>query len=380
MRAALFSVLVASLASVGSGARPAFAGNASFALECELETDCPAKMFCFEDGKCDCYGYYGHTGDDCQGSSATGQIIVLAILLASCAVQQYENFLTLYQLKQCDAFKAGTPAGTVLLACISSTFFEFCLLMVYLLVTLGADPDYVVNDTARPLIFGLLVICKLTGMFAIPIMWMEIVVKSPGNNSDENKKKYKQVKTTIHATTVISSTGVFVLLLMGKAAVVSLLFVLILLMLLVLYQVASRKLALMICKNFWELGLNPGEDKFSNNAEKSGHKAAKNIVVVANNVFRLISAFIIFLLVFSRTVKKNSIPGIVPFLGVNGFIGICLMMEGICRNYVRLGSQKKLQKGGYGVSKGGFFPKSKVTALSTTQMQSTTVEQSSIDS
>ena len=42
---------------------------------------------------------------------------------------------------------------------------------------------------------------------------------------------------------------------------------------------------------------------------------------------------------------------------------------------MRLGSQKKLQKGGYGVAKGGFFPKSKVTALSTTQMQSTTVEQ-----
>lgn len=190
-------------------------------------------------------------------------------------------------------------------------------------------------------------------------MWMEIVVKSPGNNSDENKKKYKQLTRIIHATTIISSSVVFILLLLGKAALVSALFVLILLMLLALYQVASRKLAIMICKNFWELGLTPSEDKFSNNAEKSGHKvggsersepieinmgivltraaslatpqAAKNIIVVANRVFRLISAFICFLLVFSRTVKQKSIPGIVPFLGVNGFVAICLIMEGICR-------------------------------------------------
>ncbi|GMI09132.1 hypothetical protein TrLO_g12362 [Triparma laevis f. longispina] len=372
-----FLLLLALKAVSVNAARPAFAGNMSFALTCELEIECPPKMFCY-DGLCDCYGYYGHTGDDCQESSAAGQLIMLAALLTSAVFQQYQNFLTLYQLKKCDAFKAGTPAGTVLLACCSSTFFEACLLTVYLLVTIGADPDYTVNDTARPLIFGMLVIGKLTGMFAIPIMWMEIVVKSPGNNSDENKKKYKQLTRIIHATTIISSSVVFILLLLGKAALVSALFVLILLMLLALYQIASRKLAIMICKNFWELGLTPSEDKFSNNAEKSGHKAAKNIIVVSNRVFRLISAFICFLLVFSRTVKQKSIPGIVPFLGVNGFVAICLMMEGICRNYVRLGSQKKLQKGGFGVGR-GMFGMSKVTALTTTAMSSTTVEQSSVD-
>jgi len=47
------------------------------------------------------------------------------------------------------------------------------------------DTTYKSHDILRGLSFGLCVVFKMAGIFEVPIMWMDIVIRSPGMNTDE---------------------------------------------------------------------------------------------------------------------------------------------------------------------------------------------------
>jgi hypothetical protein len=210
---------------------------------------------------------------------------------------------------------------------------------------------------------------KLGGVMEIPIMWMDIVIKSPGMNSPENKAFFKKAALGLRITAVAVGLIIIAFMAIGQATFAAYFFILVLIFSIVLYMKSSRALAVMICKDFWELGYNPGEDKFKGAAEKSGHNAAKNIVLVANNFSKIAAVFVLSLMVLGVTVKNYDL-GLVPFIAACSFLCCNASIQAVFRGYVRLGARKKL-------AAAGFSSDSKVSAATTVTATSNTSSSSS---
>ena len=61
-----------------------------------------------------------------------------------------------------------------------ANWFEILMPLSYVIYTTGSDSSYMSHDVLRGLSFGLCVVFKLGGILEVPIMWMDIVIKSPG--------------------------------------------------------------------------------------------------------------------------------------------------------------------------------------------------------
>jgi hypothetical protein len=199
-------------------------------------------------------------------------------------------------------------------------------------------------------------------------MWLEIVVKSPGNNSDENKANLKRLKGTVKCLVGFLSPLVLVLLAMNQASIAAGVIILVLIGNIIFYHRSSRKLAVMICKNYFEIGPNPSPEQLPTSAEKSGHKAAKSILRISKHMEVGLAFFIVSLGLFSVTVKRHA-AGVMPYAFVHCFLLICLYVQTLFRGYVRQGANKKL-------AANGFATKSSKVGSSTT---TSTVVGSSVD-
>ena len=73
-------------------------------------------------------------------------------------------------------------------------------------------------------------------------------------NSDENKAKFKKIALGLRILSVSSGLFIIVLMTSGNTPLAAILVLLLVMLCIVIYQVSSRKLAKMICKNFFELG------------------------------------------------------------------------------------------------------------------------------
>ena len=73
-------------------------------------------------------------------------------------------------------------------------------------------------------------------------------------NSDENKAMFKKAATGLRALTVFVWLTVLALLAMKLSAPTAMFFILVLIGSIALFMTSSRKLAVMICKNWSELG------------------------------------------------------------------------------------------------------------------------------
>ncbi|GMI35032.1 hypothetical protein TeGR_g13747 [Tetraparma gracilis] len=352
-----------------------------FGMVCEAENDCPVRQLCYlgyegeyndatypagnDGGVCMCSAFYGLTGPDCMEQASKVPFIVSMLVAAFGFFSWLQWIQTLYQLIKAKAFKPSTAAGTVTLMSTLGNFLTVVMNLCYGLVAGGVGlASYAINDSARPASFGINVIVTLYCVFAIPIMWMDIVIKSPGMNSDENKAMFKKAATGLRALTVFVGLTVMALLAMKLSAPTAMFFVLVLIGSIVLFMTSSRKLAVMICKNWSELGYNPSEDKFKGQAEKSGHNAAKNIMLMANRFSGSASMFIIGLVAFIIT-NRSPDTGALPFYCCHVFLIAMVYMNILMRGYVRLGARKKLASAGYGGS-------SKVTTTTTTSTAVTT--------
>ena len=89
---------------------------------------------------------------------------------------------------------------------------------------------------------------------------------------------------TLRASSIIIGFLIIFLLTGGFAPIAAMVILLVLIICIAIYQVSARKLAIMICKDFFELGYKPDESKFASSADKSGHNAAKNIMLVSNKL------------------------------------------------------------------------------------------------
>ena len=351
----LFLLFLSTFLTSASARRalPTIGGNVTtqVGLQCAAEGDCPIRQYCYIDketdiGTCDCYQFYGFYGPECLGTSPIAPIFTI-VSLTFCLYQMAMWIITFKQItdKKVNAFKAGSASGHVTIACMIANILEIGMHLCYMLVAIGANPTYEVNDLARPLIFGLCMIVKLTGGFEIPIMWMDIVIKSPGMNSPENKAKFKKIATILRVCATLSGTIVIFCILTGNATAAAFFFMFVLVCSIAMYIRASRLLALMICKNFWKLGYSPGEDKFANSAESSGHRAAKNILAVGNSFAKAAAMFFFSLATLGVTAQIKS--GLTPFIAANAFLISMSLIQGIFRGYVRLGARKKLAAAGF---------------------------------
>ena len=301
-----------------------------------------------ETGTCLCYTFYGFTNyPECDNKDGVTRGILSAFTLGLCLFAWFNWWQTLSQLKTVKAFKARTASGHVLIMCFISNTFEIFMNVSYLITSLALDPSYAVHDYMRSLAYGMCVVFKLAGVFEVPIMWMDIVIKSPGMNSDENKGRFKKAANTLRGLAIFC--GLFVLACMGSgnSQIAGAFFVFVLVGLILLFRFSSRRLASMICANFFELGYNPDEKAFANSAEKSGHNAAKNIMVVDGRFIKVTTPFVISLVLYSGSVKRSD-TGIVPYVCVHIFLFCCAGCQIIFKDYVRLGARKKLIAGGFG--------------------------------
>lgn len=255
------------------------------------------------------------------------------------------------------AFQFKSASGKVTVMSMGASFMEILMSFCYFMVSAGLNNSYEIAMYVRPASFALCVLFKLGGCFEVPIMWMDIVIKSPGMNTPENKALFKRIAKGLRIGSALIAFIILVLMFTGRVAMAGAFFVLVLMGAITMYNIASRKLALMICKDFWEHGYNPDMTKFKGSAEKSGHNAAKNIVVVANYFAAAAVVFIIGLLGLSATVKDQD-NGIKPFISAHVFLLAAAWIEVIFRGYVRLGARKKLSAAGFGME-------SKVTTVST---------------
>ena len=172
---------------------------------------------------------------------------------------------------------------------------------------------------------------------------------------------------TLRASSIIIGFLIIFLLTGGFAPIAAMVILLVLIICIAIYQVSARKLAIMICKDFFELGYKPDESKFASSADKSGHNAAKNIMLVSNKFSGVAAAFVMVMVGYSAMVRApDSGKGTLAFTFIHIFIFILALIQNIFRDYVRLGARKKLTAAGY-MNKG-----SKVTTTTTTHASGTT--------
>jgi hypothetical protein len=189
---------------------------------------------------------------------------------------------------------------------------------------------------------------KLGGILEVPIMWMDIVIKSPGKNTPENKAKFKKMATGLRASAIIVGLSIILLFVTGNTALAAGIILLVLFINMGVYFVSSRRLAVMISNNFFELGYNPSDEKFKSSADRSGHNAAKNILIVANKLLATSAFFVVCLvayIIFNRTPESGS--GLISFIFIHAFIADLAVYQNIFRGYVRLGARKKLKAAGF---------------------------------
>ncbi|GMI01627.1 hypothetical protein TrVE_jg9826 [Triparma verrucosa] len=348
---------------------------------CDVEVDCPIYQYCYttpeyaqyEDaaGSCDCYYFYGNSGPECEVFPGGLRPALASFVMVLSIVSFGLWSVTLKQLMAVKAFKARSASGHVVIACMIANWFEILMPLSYVIYTTGSDSSYMSHDVLRGLSFGLCVVFKLGGILEVPIMWMDIVIKSPGMNSDENKAKFKKIALGLRILSVSSGLFIIVLMTSGNTPLAAILVLLLVMLCIVIYQVSSRKLAKMICKNFFELGYSPDDSKFTSSAEKSGHSAAKNILLVSNKNVAVSVLFIVVMVGYSATAKvPEQGKGVLAFIFIHLFLADLAVFQAIFRGYVRLGARKKLQKAGY--MKGS----SQVTSTSTA---TTVISKSSVE-
>lgn len=190
-------------------------------------------------------------------------------------------------------------------------------------------------------------------------------------NSDENKALFKKIALALRILAVSSGLLIIVLMTSGNTPLAAMLVLLLLVVCSGIYQVSSRRLAKMICKNFFELGYSPDESKFASSAEKSGHSAAKNILLVSNKNVAASLLFLVVMVGYSVTAKiPEQGGGLLAYVFIHVFLADLAVFQAVFREYVRLGARKKLQKAGF--MKGG----SQVTSASTA---TTVISKSSVE-
>ncbi|GMH60564.1 hypothetical protein TL16_g03078 [Triparma laevis f. inornata] len=345
------------------------------------ELDCPIYQYCYTTpefaqyddaaGSCECYQFYGNSGAYCE-VFAGGLRPALAMFVMIISIVSFGLWSqTLKQLTAVKAFKARSASGHVVIVCMVANFFEILMPLSYVLYTTGSDKSYKSHDILRGLSFGLCVVFKLGGILEVPIMRMDIVIKSPGMNSDENKALFKKIALALRILAVSSGLLIIVLMTSGNTPLAAMLVLLLLVVCIGIYQVSSRRLAKMICKNFFELGYSPDESKFASSAEKSGHSAAKNILFVSNKNVAASLLFLVVMVGYSVTAKiPEQGGGLLAYVFIHVFLADLAVFQAVFRGYVRMGARKKLQKAGF--MKGG----SQVTSASTA---TTVISKSSVE-
>lgn len=356
----LFATLLPSITM----ARPPRTFESVASTYCEVETDCPAFLFCYPTtnatflpppdvpnaiGMCGCYKFYGHSGPLCEDQSAAlFPIIFAGVMFLYSFVTLLYNILTMVQLHSVGALPLQNGPALVLTYNCLSEFFVMCMLFAYIYTLSGYDKDYTMNDNYKPWFFGLKAVFRLASCYEIPHLWMKVIINAPIQGMTHakkaiNKVRFKKFKILSRSNTVVNSTLVMVCLALKLNTVIAAYFVFVSGCVTLMYRVQSRKLASTLAPGC----LNKSAVVADSKTNERNLQAAMDMLTLSGKVGYTINiGYVVMLVAYAISVKRPS-TGITPVLCITSLFFAATTITQHQLWYIRRGNRNKLSKKGY---------------------------------